>query len=97
MQFLIAPFFSKEAVQQAHQTCVDLGYPAARLVFANYNWSGSLLRRSEVSVSFYVAETEPTQWVHVILIRPTCFSRWSVTAAEEAEVPLRDEQDEERE
>jgi len=94
MQFLIAPFFSKEAVQQAHARCVELGYPAERLVFANYNWSGSLLRQSEVSVSFYVADTSPTKWVSVILDRPTCFSRWSVTATEEAEVPERDEEQE---
>lgn len=97
MQFLIAPFFSTEAVQEAHRKCVELGYPAERLVFANYNWSGSLLRRSEVSVSFYVAETSPTRWVSVLLARSTCFSRWMVTGAEEAEVPERGEPGEERE
>lgn len=90
MQFLIAPFFSKEAVQAAHARCVALGYPADRLVFGNYNWSGSVLRRSEVMVSFYVAETDPTRWVHVSLQRSFCFAQWSVTGLSEDEVPLRD-------
>jgi hypothetical protein len=80
-------FFSKAAVEKAHAKCVELGYPADRLVFANYNWSGDVVGQSDVSVSFIVAGSRPTKWVHVNLQRPFCLADWAVTSWEEQEVP----------